>query len=333
MVDVLSKRCLHDFCTKIPSFNVEGSRTSAYCKQHAEDGMVDITSKRCLHDSCTRRPTFNVKGRKTAAFCRKHAEDGMVNVSKRRCSHALCTKRPHFNVEGSKTAVYCKQHADDGMVNVLSKRCSHDSCTKFPSFNVAGLRTPAYCKQHAEDGMVNIVKKRCSHGSCTKQPNFNTVGSKTAVVCKQHAQDGMVNVRITRFSAVSRRAVPGRVVPNNVETSASTAPNTECLDDSGIHVQKRTRSTLDRKKTPHSFGHGPWRGGVVVNAGRSPTNELSHALSFRTFLGEVTDHTVVTAAKQTGHVMSGGLPKLQDKEHSDQFGEAIKAEVELLVLL
>ena len=98
--------------------------------------------------------------------------------------------------------------------------------------------------------------------------------------------------------------------------------------------RSKTNEVDTRQKKYSAFLRSrPLEGGVVVNAGRSTPNELSHALSFRTFLGEVTDHTVVTAAKQTGHVMSGGLPKLQDKEHSDQFGEAIKAEVELLVLL
>ena len=122
-------------------------------------------------------------------------------------------------------------------------------------------------------------------------------------------------------------------MPNNVETSAITTPSTEWLDDSRIHVRKRTRSTLDGKKTPHSFGHGPRRGRVVVNARRSSSNELSHALSSRTFRDEVTDDTVVKAAKQAGHMMSGGLTKLQDREHSDKFGDAIKTEMELFVLL
>ena len=42
MVHVPARRCSHDSCTKRPSFNVEGSKTAVYCKQHAEDGMVNI---------------------------------------------------------------------------------------------------------------------------------------------------------------------------------------------------------------------------------------------------------------------------------------------------
>ena len=82
--------------------------------------MVDVYHKRCSHDSCTRQPNFNVKGSKTAAFCKQHAEDDMVNVSRKRCSHDACTTRPSFNFEGSKKAMFCKQHAQDGMVCVLS---------------------------------------------------------------------------------------------------------------------------------------------------------------------------------------------------------------------
>ena len=70
MVDVRSKRCLHDSCTKLPKFNFEGSRTSTYCRQHAEDSMVDVNNKRCSYNSCTRRPSFNTQDRRTPVFCK-----------------------------------------------------------------------------------------------------------------------------------------------------------------------------------------------------------------------------------------------------------------------
>ena len=144
-------------------------------------------------------------------------------------------------MEGSKTAVYCRQHADDGMVDVCKKRCSHDSCTKVPTFNFQGSRTSAYCKQHAEDGMVDITNKHCSHDLCTRRPSFDVEGSKTATYCKKHAEDGMVNVRTSRFSNVSRKAVPRRGMPNDVETSAGTMLTTELSGDSRIHGRNRSR--------------------------------------------------------------------------------------------
>ncbi|CAN0441221.1 unnamed protein product [Laminaria digitata] len=126
MVDVCSKRCFNDSCTRHPSFNVEGSKTSAYCKQHADDGMLNVYNKRCLHDSCTRHQSFNVEGSKTSAYCKQHAADGMVDVRMKRCLHDSCTRHPSFNLEGSKTPAYCKQHAQEGVVNVRTNRSLHD---------------------------------------------------------------------------------------------------------------------------------------------------------------------------------------------------------------
>ena len=80
MVVVVSRRCAHDFCATRPTYNVQGSKTAAYCKPHAVDGMVDVVNKRCSHDSCGRRPTFNVEGSRTAVYCKQHATDGMVSI-------------------------------------------------------------------------------------------------------------------------------------------------------------------------------------------------------------------------------------------------------------
>ena len=94
-----------------------GSKTAVYCRQHAQDDMVNVYSKRCLHDSCIKCPSFNIRGSKTAVYCKQHAQDGMVNVCSKRCLHDSCMKRPTFNVKGSKTALYCRSHAADGLVN------------------------------------------------------------------------------------------------------------------------------------------------------------------------------------------------------------------------
>ncbi|CAM9429911.1 unnamed protein product, partial [Laminaria digitata] len=51
-------------CRKQATFNLEGSKTAAYCEHHAEDGMVDVCKPRCNHNPCLKRPTYNVKGNK-----------------------------------------------------------------------------------------------------------------------------------------------------------------------------------------------------------------------------------------------------------------------------
>ncbi|CAN0512697.1 unnamed protein product [Laminaria digitata] len=42
--------------------------------------MVNVRSKRCMHEACTTRPSYNFEGRKKV-YCKLHAEDGMVNLS------------------------------------------------------------------------------------------------------------------------------------------------------------------------------------------------------------------------------------------------------------
>ncbi|CAN0355067.1 unnamed protein product [Laminaria digitata] len=62
------KLCSHHSCKRRPSFNAEGIKPAAYCKQHAVAGMVDVLNKRCLHDSCTNRAGYGMGGSKKAAY-------------------------------------------------------------------------------------------------------------------------------------------------------------------------------------------------------------------------------------------------------------------------
>ena len=242
------RRCLRDSCTRVPSFNIDGSKPAVYCRKHAEDDMVDVRIKSCLRISCRRRPTFNVDGSKTAVYCKEHAEEGMVNVRDKRCAHDSCSRVPSFNVEGSKKAAYCKQHAEDGMVDVRSKRCSHESCTKRPTFNVKGVKMAVCCKQHAEDGMVNVRAKCCAYDSCTKRPNFNfsTDSRKTGVYCRQHAEDGMVDVHNRSCSHDSCKRRPNF----NVESSKTAIYCRQHADEGMVDVLSKRCSHASCSKPP-----------------------------------------------------------------------------------
>ena len=99
---------------------------------------------RCQYQHCKTHAVYNVEGSSSAVFCKQHSKIGMVNVIHKLCLNDACTKQPSFGVAGSKTSMYCKQHAKAGMVNVLSKRCLDDSCTRRPSFNVEGHKPAAY---------------------------------------------------------------------------------------------------------------------------------------------------------------------------------------------
>ncbi|CAN0559749.1 unnamed protein product, partial [Laminaria digitata] len=71
-----------------PSFNAEGGKRAVFCKQHALEGMVNVVSRHCSQDTCTKQPSFNTRGNKTAVYCREHAQGGMVDILSKRCSQS-----------------------------------------------------------------------------------------------------------------------------------------------------------------------------------------------------------------------------------------------------
>ncbi|CAM9647529.1 unnamed protein product [Laminaria digitata] len=105
MVDVCGPRRLQESCTKRLGYSA--GKTTASCKQHVDDEMVDVHSKCCSHESCSKIPTSNIESNKTGAYCKRNTEDGIVDVGSRRCLHDTCTKQPYFNFEGRKYE-YCK---------------------------------------------------------------------------------------------------------------------------------------------------------------------------------------------------------------------------------
>ncbi|CAM9597661.1 unnamed protein product, partial [Ascophyllum nodosum] len=54
--------CRIESCRNWGSFGVAGTKTVAYCAQHALDGMVDVFSRKCRTEGCGKRPSFGVTG-------------------------------------------------------------------------------------------------------------------------------------------------------------------------------------------------------------------------------------------------------------------------------
>lgn len=337
MVNVLSKSCLHESCTKKPSFNIAGSKAAVYCMQHALDGMMNIRSKRCSSDSCMKHPCYNVEGSKTPVYCKRHALDGMVNVVNKRCSRDSCTKRPNYNVEGSKKGAYCKQHADDGMVDVIGRRCSQGDCTKYPSFNTEGSKTPAYCKQHALDSMIMVNRRTCSRDLCSTAPSSNVQG-KTPAYCKQHADEGMVNVRKKRFCNKGSKPGPEPCVPpivgaiQSIQTKISSSDGKKVRDESTCDVvscRNLSSVEIDGKHPPNGLDRLPYKQTVfplvaMVSIKGSP-RELSCVAPVR----YLDSDTVGRAAEQSHLAMLRTETLLPNKGQSM---EPIKTEMELAIM-
>ncbi len=225
MINVNSKRCLHDDCDKIPAFNLPSEKVALYCKQHASAEMIDIKSKRCLHDDCDKQPAFNLPSEKVALYCKQHASAEMIDIKNKRCLHDDCYARPNFNLPNEKVALYCKQHASAEMINVNSKRCLHDDCDKQPAFNLPSEKVVLYCKQHASAEMIDIKNKRCLHDDCDKQPNFNLPSEKVALYCKQHASAEMVNIANKRCETCNMTSMNWKYKPNCAQCHFYLNPN------------------------------------------------------------------------------------------------------------
>ena len=175
MIDVRSRRCSHESCTKISSFNVMGNRTAAYCKQHAEDDMVDVHSRRCSEAFCTKQPSFNFVESKTARYCKLHAADGMVNVIARHCLRPSCFKRPAWGVLTDDGPTSCLRHKGDILDRpVINFRalCKVAGCKSSSCWGLDG-KQPTHCRSHGPlmVGLVCTVERPRSKRTC-RNPSF-----------------------------------------------------------------------------------------------------------------------------------------------------------------
>lgn len=54
-----------------------GRPSFGFCSQHARVGMVHIVEKRCVHQGCTKRPSFRLRGSRSAETFSEHSTPGM----------------------------------------------------------------------------------------------------------------------------------------------------------------------------------------------------------------------------------------------------------------
>lgn len=179
--------------------------------------MVNVESRRCRHESCTKRLCLNVKGSKKATYCLEHANDSMMNVLVRRCSHASCTTRSSFNIEGSITGAHCKEHAAHGMINVTSRRCAYDACTTVPSRGILTDAWATVCVKHKSDilsGDVVNFTACCKVAGCRISTRWGPHG-RQPTHCLRHgpSQSGLVHTVRTINSKKRRNPSCGAVRP------------------------------------------------------------------------------------------------------------------------
>ncbi|CAM9903697.1 unnamed protein product [Sphacelaria rigidula] len=198
MVNVPSKRCGKEGCSKLPSFGAAGGRKAEFCATHAPAGMVNVSSSRCGEEGCSKQPSFGAAGGRKAEFCATHAPAGMINVRGKRCGMEGCSKHPSFGTAGGRKAEFCATHAPAGMIAVRTMECGKEGCSKHPSSRAVGGRKAEFCAAHAPKDMVSEIRKRCGKEGRSKQAYFGVAGVRKTELCAVHAPAGMVNVSSSR---------------------------------------------------------------------------------------------------------------------------------------
>lgn len=126
--------------------------------------MVDVASKQCGQDGCTKWPTLNKEGALLGLYCSQHKQPDMIDVAHRLCEHVGCKKQPSFmkliNFTGVTRGRYCGSHKQRGMVNVTAKRCEHSKRLKHASFGLDGQSARRFCGSHKQQGMVSRPRER-----------------------------------------------------------------------------------------------------------------------------------------------------------------------------
>jgi hypothetical protein len=161
MVDIVSKRCMHNGCKTMPVFAFPRDARPSFCAAHKQDAMVDIVSKRCLYEGCIKHCAFGFAGDTKPSFCAAHKHDKMVNVKSKMCLHEGCRKHPNFGLPEDARPSFCATHKQDAMVDIKSKKCIHDGCTKQPTFGLPNDARPSFCVAHKKAEMVDLRNTKC----------------------------------------------------------------------------------------------------------------------------------------------------------------------------
>jgi hypothetical protein len=189
MVNVESKTCNHDGCSKRPTYGNPGEKAT-HCLSHKTSCMIDVVSKTCDYDGCTMKRNYGVvRGKPT--HCLTHKTSDMVNVVSKSCDHDGCYKRASYAKPDCK-ATHCLTHKTSDMVDVRSKKCEYEGCNKQCNYGVVKGK-PTHCLTHKTSDMVDVKSKTCEYPGCTTLRTYGIdIGKPTH--CLTHKTSDMVDV-------------------------------------------------------------------------------------------------------------------------------------------
>jgi hypothetical protein len=176
MKDLVNKKCLGKdgvVCLIQPVFNIRGSKTGIYCKNHADHTtMIDVVSPSCEHPKCETRAGFNECGDSGKKFCEPHIPKTDINpdglsvagmVRKREKENKACITCKDINKPATHGYLYdthkrwCAKCSPVGSINLNSTMCITCKSVR-PSF---GIDKPTFCETCNVDNLPDLVHKEC----------------------------------------------------------------------------------------------------------------------------------------------------------------------------
>lgn len=152
--NLVSRKCAHPDCSRIPLFGSEATEIPLRCFIHKRPGEHNIKSKKCEQRGCMKQPSFGVRAFRTPGlslvvcfFVWKHAytEGKRERPFQRKWPHLLASPQmkasPLFpvQVKGGKPR-FCRGHVQGKSMMNLSKlkgkKCEEQGCHRRPSFSV-----------------------------------------------------------------------------------------------------------------------------------------------------------------------------------------------------
>ena len=194
MVNVITKHCIYENCTKCPRYNIPNEKP-LYCKKHKTENMKDVILKRCI--DCEKKALFNFMGYTKPIYCITHKKKNMLNIinkKSKKCIYENCPKNPSFNLPNETIGLWCSEHKKENMINVKNKKCIYENCPKRPSFNLPTEKIPILCGVHKKENMTLVNKKKCIYENCPKRPSFNLPNQKKPIYCSEHKKENMLDV-------------------------------------------------------------------------------------------------------------------------------------------
>ena len=154
MFNIKDKRCIHENCKILPSYNYNNEKKPLYCNAHKKEGMIDIKNKRCNFLECIKRPCFNYDNETKGKYCFEHKLEGMIDIEniKKICKTYLCITR-----SSKKYDDYCLRCY---MYTFPDKPISRNYKTK--EFAVVG-----YVKQKYSE--YNWISDKIISGGCSRR--------------------------------------------------------------------------------------------------------------------------------------------------------------------